>query len=412
MRTDKRNVALIFGGRSPEHEVSIVTAHQVCVALATHHNVIPIYVTKDGVWLTGERLRELDAFTDGNLPTAAEFDTVTVEFSEFSEFRGSGAFVVQPKRTSWFRAPQKTALPVDVVFPAIHGTHGEDGTLQGVLELMNLPYVGSGVVGSAVGMDKIMAKAILNENQLPIVPYLWWTQHQPDMLEKVEAMLGYPVFVKPAVSGSSIGVSRAKTGEELSEAVEVALQYCRRVLVEQAVEAPREINCAVMGVGAGEVTASVCEQPMTDAAFLTFDDKYIHETAAVEGQHAPSAMAGAERKIPAPISEELTLHIQELATRTFQVLDCAGVARIDFLMDADENVYVNEINTVPGSFSFYLWEHDGVAFPQLVSQLVELAFAVHAAKNSLTYSYDTNLLSHAGASFAKLKKGDKLGGAA
>lgn len=409
MRTDKRNVALIFGGRSPEHEVSIVTAHQLCVALAAHHNVIPIYVTKDGVWLTGERLRELDAFTDGNLPTAAEFDTVTVEFSEFS---GGGAFVVQPKRTSWFRAPQKTVLPVDVVFPAIHGTHGEDGTLQGVLELMNVPYVGSGVVGSAVGMDKIMAKAILNENQLPIVPYLWWTQHQPGMLEKVEAMLGYPVFVKPAVSGSSIGVSRAKTGEELSEAVEVALQYCRRVLVEQAVEAPREINCAVMGVGAGEVTASVCEQPMTDAAFLTFDDKYIHETPAAEGQHAPSAMAGAERKIPAPISEELTLHIQELATRTFQVLDCAGVARIDFLMDADENVYVNEINTVPGSFSFYLWEHDGVAFPQLVSQLVELAFAVHAAKNSLTYSYDTNLLSHAGASFAKLKKGDKLGGAA
>ena len=405
MRTDKKNVALIFGGRSPEHEVSIVTAHQVCVALAEHHNVIPIYVTKDGVWLTGDRLRELDAFTDGSLPAAADFDTVTVEFS------GRGAFVVEPKRTSWFRSPQKTALPVDVVFPAIHGTHGEDGTLQGVLELMNVPYVGSGVIGSAVGMDKIMMKAILNENQIPIVPYLWWTQHQPGMLEKVEATLGYPVFVKPAMSGSSIGVSHVRNGEELSTAVEVASQYCRRILVEQAVQTPREINCAVMGTDAREVTASVCEQPMTDAAFLTFDDKYIHETPAAEGQHAPSAMAGAERKIPAPISEELTLHIQELATRTFQVLDCAGVARIDCLMDADENVYVNEINTIPGSFSFYLWEHDGVEFPQLVSQLIELAFAVHAEKNSRTYSYNTNLLSHAGASFAKLKKGDKLGGA-
>ena len=402
MRTDKKNVALIFGGRSPEHEVSIVTAHQVCVALAEHHNVIPIYVTKDGVWLTGERLRELDAFTDGNLPTAADFETVTVEFS------GRGAFVIEPKRTSWFRSPQKTVLPVDVVFPAIHGTHGEDGTLQGVLELMNVPYVGSGVIGSAVGMDKIMMKAILNENQIPIVPYLWWTQHQPGMLEEVEATLGYPVFVKPAMSGSSIGVSHVKNGEELSIAVEVASQYCRRILVEQAVQTPCEINCAVMG--AREVTASVCEQPMTDAAFLTFDDKYIHETPAAEGQHAPSAMAGAERKIPAPISEKLTLHIQELATRTFQVLDCAGVARIDCLMDADENVYVNEINTIPGSFSFYLWEHDGVEFPQLVSQLIELAFAVHAEKNSRTYSYNTNLLSQAGASFAKLKKSDKLGG--
>ena len=404
MRTDKKNVALIFGGRSPEHEVSIVTAHQVCVALAEHHNVIPIYVTKDGVWLTGEKLRELDAFTDGNLPTAADFETVTVEFS------GRGAFVVEPKRTSWFRSPQKTVLPVDVVFPAIHGTHGEDGTLQGVLELMNVPYVGSGVIGSAVGMDKIMMKAILNENQIPIVPYLWWTQPQPGMLEEVEATLGYPVFVKPAMSGSSIGVSHVKNGEELSIAVEVASQYCRRILVEQAVQTPCEINCAVMGMGAREVTASVCEQPMTDAAFLTFDDKYIHETPSAEGQHAPSAMAGAERKIPAPISEELTLHIQELATRTFQVLDCAGVARIDCLMDADENVYVNEINTIPGSFSFYLWEHDGVEFPQLVSQLIELAFAVHAEKNSRTYSYNTNLLSQAGASFAKLKKGDKLGG--
>ncbi len=413
----RQNVALIFGGRSPEHEVSIVTAHQVCAALAENHNVIPIYITKDGAWLTGDGLRELDTFTDGSLPTAAEFALVTVEFEDTPP--GCGTFVVHPKRAGWFRAAQKTALPVDVVFPAIHGAHGEDGTLQGVLELMNLPYVGSGVVGSAVGMDKIMMKAILSENQLPIVPYLWWAQHQWNtdsaaLLENVAAMLGYPVFVKPAVSGSSIGVSHVKNSEELAAAVELAGHYCHRILVEQAVQNPCEINCAVMG--AQQVTASVCEQPMTDAAFLTFDDKYIHETrvnaSATEGRSTPSAMAGAERKIPAPLSEELTLHIQELARQTFQVLDCAGVARIDFLMDADEHVYVNEINTIPGSFSFYLWEHDGVGFPQLVSQLIDVAFSVHAAKNSLVYSYNTNLLSHAGASFAKLKKGEKFGGTA
>ena len=440
--TEKQNVALIFGGRSPEHEVSIVTAHQVCAALAENHNVVPIYITKDGEWLTGDALRELAAFTEGSLPTAAEFDSVTVAFEGTSAGPDyvRGAFVVHPKRARWFRAPEKTVLPVDVVFPAIHGTHGEDGTLQGLLELMNLPYVGSGVVGSASGMDKIVMKAMLRENQLPIVPYVWWTQHQwqtdkARLVENVAATLGYPVFVKPAVSGSSIGVSAVKNSDELVTAVELASQYCHRILVEQAVQNPCEINCAV--IGARQVTASVCEQPMTDAAFLTFDDKYIHETptkaseANVEidnvdfglrrkdvkapthlsERHANDrkAMAGAERKIPAPISEELTLHVQGLAAQTFQVLDCAGVARIDFLMDADEHVYVNEINTIPGSFSFYLWEHDGVAFPQLVSQLIDVAFSVHAAKNSLTYSYETNLLSHAGASFASVKRREPTG---
>ena len=436
--TEKQNVALIFGGRSPEHEVSIVTAHQVCAALAENHNVVPIYITKDGEWLTGDALRELATFTEGSLPTAAEFDSVTVAFEGTSAGPDyvRGAFVVHPKRArrfglgrrdlwSRFRAPEKTVLPVDVVFPAIHGTHGEDGTLQGLLELMNLPYVGSGVVGSAGGMDKIVMKAMLRENQLPIVPYVWWTQHQwqtdkARLIENVAATLGYPVFVKPAVSGSSIGVSAvqnsANATEELVTAVELASQYCHRILVEQAVQNPCEINCAVLGSSnvARQVTASVCEQPMTDAAFLTFDDKYIHETATkasdTSPHRAPSAMAGAERKIPAPISEELTLHVQGLAAQTFQVLDCAGVARIDFLMDADEHVYVNEINTIPGSFSFYLWEHDGVAFPQLVSQLIDVAFSVHAAKNSLTYSYETNLLSHAGASFASVKRSEKFGG--
>ena len=416
--TEKQNVALIFGGRSPEHEVSIVTAHQVCAALAENHNVVPIYITKDGEWLTGDALRELATFTEGSLPTAAEFDSVTVAFEGTSAGPDyvRGAFVVHPKRARWFRAPEKTVLPVDVVFPAIHGTHGEDGTLQGLLELMNLPYVGSGVVGSAGGMDKIVMKAMLRENQLPIVPYVWWTQHQwqtdkARLVENVAATLGYPVFVKPAVSGSSIGVSAVKNSDELVTAVELASQYCHRILVEQAVQNPCEINCAV--IGARQVTASVCEQPMTDAAFLTFDDKYIHETATkasdTSPHRAPSAMAGAERKIPAPISEELTLHVQGLAAQTFQVLDCAGVARIDFLMDADEHVYVNEINTIPGSFSFYLWEHDGVAFPQLVSQLIDVAFSVHAAKNSLTYSYETNLLSHAGASFASVKRREPTG---
>ena len=249
-------------------------------------------------------------------------------------------------------------------------------------------------------------KAILSENELPILPYLSWTHHdwevqRDEILEKVEAVLSYPLFVKPAMSGSSIGVSRVENPSEFCTAAEVAGSYSRRVLVEKAVENPLEINCAVMGID--EPIPSVCEQPVTQANFLSFDDKYIHQ----DGES--SGMAGADRKIPAPISEELTLHIQDLATHTFRVLDCAGVARIDFLVDADESVYVNEINTIPGSYSYYLWAHQGIEFPQLVSDLIELAFAAHGQKNTLTYTYTTNLLSQAGASLAKLKGDGKLG---
>ena len=399
----KHNVALIFGGCTPEHEVSIVTAHQVYIALQENYHVIPIYVTKNGEWLTGDALGDLSAFTDGTLPHPSDFDKITIEF--YPEPR----FVVTSKHWIGRNVQKRTALPIDVVFPAIHGMHGEDGTLQGLLELMNLPYVGAGVVGSAVGMDKIMMKAILSENALPVLPYLYWTHHdwntlRDEILEEVETTLSYPLFVKPAMSGSSIGVSHVKDQNELLVAAEVAGQYSRRTLVEKAVEQPLEINCAVMGIE--DPIASVCEQPVTQTNFLSFDDKYIHQEAENSG------MAGADRKIPAPISEELTSHIQGLAVSTFQVLDCAGVARIDFLVDTEHNVYVNEINTIPGSYSYYLWTHQDIEFPKLVSELIGLAFNAHAEKNALTYSYTTNLLSQAGASLAKLKKGEKLGGTA
>jgi len=250
-------------------------------------------------------------------------------------------------------------------------------------------------------------KAILNENRLPILPYVWWDQQEWDIgadeiIEDIETTLSYPLFVKPAMGGSSIGVAYVENPDELLSAIEVAGHYSRRILAEKAVENPVEINCAV--IGTDEPTASVCEQPITAANFLSFDDKYIHE------ENESSGMAGADRKIPAPISEELTLHIQHLATHTFRVLDCAGVARIDFLVDANENVYVNEINTIPGPYSYYLWRHQGIELPQLVSDLIDLAFTAHAEKNALTYTYTTNLLSQAGASLTKLKGDGKLGG--
>ncbi len=392
------NVALIFGGRSPEHEVSIVTAHQVNAALAETHDVIPIYITKDGAWLTGDKLKELSTFTEGNLPSTADFDTVSVEFGTRANFS------VLPKRGLFSK---KRELPIDVVFPAIHGVHGEDGSLQGLLELIDIPYVGAGVVGSGIGMDKTVMKAVLNENELPILPYVPFTKHDwdlasDDILKTIEEKITYPIFVKPAVSGSSIGVSQAKDADELQDAIELACRYCRRIVVEEGIENGYEINCSVMGTHMP--IPSICEQPIASTDFLSFDDKYIHQISeTASASDVSSGMAGAERKIPAPIPDELTLHIQNLATLTFQVLDCAGIARIDFLVSSEDQVYVNEINTIPGSFSFYLWEPVGISFTELVSQLVELALETHQEKNRLIYSYSTNLLSQAGASFAKLK---------
>lgn len=385
------NVAIIFGGRSPEHEVSVTTAHQVIGALSKKYEVVPIYVTKAGEWLTGDKLLELETFTKGSLPDGDSFDQVSIAL------KSPGEFLV---RKGWLQ--RRKSLPVDVVFPAIHGAHGEDGTLQGLLELMNIPYVGAGVVGSAVGMDKIIMKAVLGENNLPLMPYLWFTKNEWEndsegVIKKIEETLAYPLFIKPGGSGSSIGVGRAKNKEDLKFALDVAGHYDLRLLVEEGLEDAIEINCSVMGNY--DLMASVCEQPISGGEFLSFDDKYLHEESETSG------MAGADRKIPAPISAGLTTKIQELAKRTFRVLDCRGVARVDFLVGKNEKTFVNEINTIPGSFSFYLWKHNEINFPQLVDKLIELAFEVHEEKNKITYSYPSNLLKQLNLDSIKMKKG-------
>jgi D-alanine-D-alanine ligase len=394
MEKPKKNVALIFGGRSPEHEVSIITAHQVLAALNRRYGLILIYITKTGEWLTSDKFLELDTFTSGNLPNGSSSDKVIVELGLKPKFLAG--------RRGFGRLQRNKPMPIDIVFPVMHGAHGEDGTLQGLLELMNIPYVGAGVLGSATGMDKIIMKAVLSEGNLPIVSYLWftkkeWEANPEEIIKKVEQDLAYPVFVKPANSGSSIGVSQAQNQDDLKSALDLASQYDLRVIVEEGLEDAIEINCSVMGNY--DLTASVCEQPMSAGTFLSFDDKYVHEESKASG------MAGADRTIPAPISAELTIKIQELAKRAFRALDCRGVARIDFFVGKNEKPFVNEINTIPGSFSFYLWERDNIDFPQLVDRLIELAFEVYKDKNSVTYSYAANLLNRLTLDSGKLKTG-------
>ncbi|MAG36797.1 MAG: D-alanine--D-alanine ligase [Dehalococcoidia bacterium] len=396
MATQRLRVGVIFGSRSVEHDVSIITAAQAMAAMdRAEYEVIPIYVTREGKWLTGEALTQLDAYRDAN-------GTTRVRPAYISPEPQDGA-LVQP-RSWWQRLARRVqTLRLDVVLPCVHGTHGEDGTLQGLLELANVPYVGAGVVGSAVGMDKIIMKAVFASADLPLLPYLWyqrsqWESQREMMLTQIERDLTYPLFVKPANLGSSIGISQVRNRDELEAGLAVAAQYDRRLLVEQALEGAIEINCSVLGND--DPRPSVCEQPVPWEEFLSYEDKYLR------GGGKAAGMASTDRRIPAPISDQLTQRIQAAAVAGFRATDGAGVARVDFLVDeAGEAFYINEINTIPGSLSFYLWEASGLSYPALIDRLIELALERHQDKQRTITTFESNILAHAAGS--NLKRGSE-----
>ena len=291
-------------------------------------------------------------------------------------------------------------IPVDVVVPAIHGTFGEDGTLQGLLELAGLPYTGSGVVGSAVGMDKVAMKRAFRDAGLPVVADVVVDASRLDddadgVYERIESALAYPVFVKPARLGSSVGIGKAADRTELAAALDVARRYDGRLVVEESKGDCIEVNCSVLGGRGRSPSVSVCEQPVRWEEFLSFENKYL---AGGKGGKA-GGMAAQERRIPAPISEELTKQVQDNALTAFEAVDAAGVARVDaFVDESSGETWVMEINTIPGSFSFYLWERSGMTFEDLMDALLEIALATHRERSELMFSFDSTLLqSSAGA---------------
>lgn len=375
-----KNVAVLFGGRSVEHEVSIITGMQVIENIdKTKYNVIPIYVDKEGKWLTGNSLMEFKNYKDNNLKDAQE---IILSYNY-----GDNNIYLSPRTTGLFK--KKIIDRVDIAFPAFHGMNGEDGTVQGIFELMDIPYVGPGVLGSAVGMDKIVMKDVYKANNLPIVEYIWfyrskWLDNREEVLRAIEGKLTYPMFIKPANLGSSIGISKAKDRDELIEAIEVAIRYDRKVIVEQAIEEAREINCAILGYD-DELVTSLCEEPIGWKEILTFEDKYINSSAKVKG-------TSERKRIPAEIDDDLRLEIEELAKQAFKVIDARGVSRVDFLVDKSNKVYINEINTIPGSMAFYLWEGKGYSFKKLIDELINIAIKVHEEKKRNSYSYEANLL--------------------
>jgi D-alanine-D-alanine ligase len=398
-RSRKLRVAVLFGSRSVEHEVSVISAVQAMDAMdPRRYEPIPIFITKDGRWATGPDLRRIEAYKDLS-GLLARCQPVYLRPEPYGR-----RLFMQEAGPLGSRRTRSTV--VDVVFPVIHGTFGEDGTIQGLLELANVPYVGAGVVGSAVGMDKIVMKAAFRAAGLPTVEHAWFTRRRwqgdrEGVLAEVEAKLRYPLFVKPANLGSSIGITKAEDRLDLAEAIDVAAHYDRRLLVEESFEGATEINCSVLGND--EPIASVCEQPVRWTEILSYEDKYLRgggkgggaatgKTTA-GGAGAAEGMASLDRRIPAPISAELIAEVQRLAVEAFVAIDGAGLARVDFLVDEDDGrICVNEINTLPGSLSFYLWEPSGLPFPALVDRLIELALERHREREQTTFSYDSALL--------------------
>jgi len=384
----KKRVAVVFGSRSVEHEVSIITAVQAINSLDEEQfEVVPLYVSKDGVWFTGEALKTMDVFRDlAGLPSKAQR-------VQLQPFAGKSTFVVQaPRRGLMGRGRDVEPLAVDVGLLCNHGTNGEDGTMQGMFELLGIPYTSAGVTGSALGMDKVFQKQLFAATGIPVVPYVsfsrsTWRSSPDDCLRAAEQRLHFPMFVKPANLGSSVGITRATDHDTLRYALEVASHFDRKLLVEQAVANHREVNCAVLGND--EPIPSACEEVFSSHAFLDYDAKYKVGYKTTVGSDSGVQKAEA-RKVPANLGDDLTRRVQELACRAFTTLDCRGIARVDFLIDGSGVVYVNEINTIPGALSFYLWEAVGMQYRDLLTKLINLACEAFEDRRSNVISYDVS----------------------
>ena len=400
----KKQIGVIFGSRSCEREVAIISAVQLMRHIdRDKYEVIPVYIDENGYWYTGEKLTDINSYK----PFKSEQTGIVRVYPDLSS--GSGALLTVSRRGGLFRK-EKTEIVarVDVYIVVMHGLNGEDGTLQGLFELANIPYTSTGVAGSAIGMDKIMMKQFFIGAGLPTLPGLSFTRskfrtEREIVLKQVETEIGFPVFVKPANLGSSIGVSRADDPGSLADSLELAFEYDRRVLVEKGLDKPVELNCSVMGYD-DETMASPIEMPVNHDEFLDFKDKYL-------ASGGSKGMASLHRVLPAPIGEEMKNEIQQMSQRIFRMLDCKGVVRIDYMFDsASEKLYITEINTIPGSLAFYLWENAGIPYKELIDHMIGYAEKAHSDKNAANYAYNSDILK--GVSFgskgAKGAKGAKL----
>ncbi|MDE6532760.1 MAG: D-alanine--D-alanine ligase [Muribaculaceae bacterium] len=384
----KTNVAVFFGGRSVEHEISVISALQAINAFDRNkYNIIPIYISKQGRWFTGPLTLDIRNYKDmKSLEEKSEEVYMRPEYGDYNLYRANPGGGIFSKKNPVYEE-------LHVAIPVLHGSHGEDGMFEGLLETIGIPFAGCDTLSSANGMDKITMKMILRSEGIPVVDYVWftdkeWISGKESIIARIESELGYPVIVKPANLGSSVGIGAASDRDTLIEKIDNAERFSQRIIVEHKVEDMMEINCSVLG-DADEHESSVCEEPISKGEFLSYEEKY--------GGGAKAGMQASEKKIPADIPVEMSEAIRKMAGETFRVLSCHGVSRVDVMVDRKDNsIYVNEINTIPGSLSFYLWEESGISFTDLMDRLVELALKRKRETDRKTFTYDANIFAMGG----------------
>ena len=383
----KIKVGVIFGGATVEHEVSIISAIQAIENMnRDKYEVIPIYIDKDRQWYTGKLLADISLYQD--------FEDLKRYAKPVVLYNKKGKFYLQS--LGFFK---RNIAELDIAFPIVHGNNAEDGTLAGYLDTVGIPYVGSHVLGAAMGQDKVVMKQVLDAADLPIVNYTWFydTEYQEnkERITKNIEKLGFPVIVKPATLGSSVGIVFVKDELKLDEAIREAMEYDTKIVVEKAVENLVEVNESVLGDYEYQ-SLSAIEEVMSTDEFLTYKDKYLgNGKGAKKVSGGSKGMASADRIIPARISEKLQEEVKRISIETFRALNLSGLCRIDFLIDQkNEKVYVNEPNTIPGSLSFYLWEPTGKSYTELLDDMITLAIKDYRKKKKKVTSFDTNILTH------------------
>ena len=376
-------IGVMYGGTSVEHEVSIISAVQAMHNLDEEkYDIIPIYMGKDKVWYTGKQLMDIELYKD--------MDLLKRYANQVVLYKKGNEFVLQ--KVKGFRRIVNT---VDLILPVVHGSGVEDGSIQGFLETIGVPYVGSNVLGSALGQDKVVMKEVMKAHDIPVVPYTVAYDYEMSNIEELEKKVkkvGYPVIIKPANLGSSVGITIAHTKDELETALRDAFVYENKVVIEKKIEQIIEINASVIGnYEYSEVSA--LEEVMGKDEILSYKDKYMGSSKT----KGSKGMASASRIIPARVDEKVTEKIKEYAKETFKALNLSGVARIDFLIDKKtKDIYVNEPNTCPGSLSFYLWEACGKKYPELLDDIINIAIKDFKNKDSKIHSFETNILSCSG----------------
>ncbi len=377
---------MLFGGKSVEHEVSVITGIQALLAMDNDkYDVTAVYMNKKNEMYVGDDIGKIESYKDIDGLIARSHRVIPVNND------GKVQLVSYPPK----KFGKNITIDVDVVFPAVHGTNVEDGALQGYLKTIGVPFVGCDVTASAVGMDKYITKMILKEAGVPVLDAKIFTLSDYEDMElladRIEKDIGYPVIIKPVNLGSSVGISVAGDRVELFNSIDDAFRYASKILAEHAITNLREINCSVLG-DENEAEASECEEPLHTKDILSYEDKYVNNA---KGSGS-KGMASVSRKIPAEISEDLREQIRSTAVKSFKALGCNGVSRIDFMIDEDTGkLYFNEINTIPGSLAFYLWEPLGVPYSELLDRMIKLAMKRVRTESGLTFTFDTNILNSA-----------------